>query len=90
VTAVTDTRLSGPFNATAPNPVTMKELCKTIGKVLKRPSWFPVPAFLAKIIIGGSAQVVVTGQRVIPLKLLSINFPYRYKNIQEALEASLL
>ena len=89
-TAVTDTRLRGPVNATAPNPVTMKELSKTIGKVLKRPSWFTVPAFLAKIIIGGSAQVVVTGQRVIPLKLLSIDFPYQYTEIQEALKACLL
>jgi len=57
VTAVTDTRLRGPVNAIAPNPVTMKELSKTIGKVLKRPSWFTVPAFLAKTIIGGSAQI---------------------------------
>jgi uncharacterized protein (TIGR01777 family) len=35
----------GPINATAPNPVTMKEFCKTLGKVLHRPSWAPVPAF---------------------------------------------
>ncbi len=90
VFAVTDAKLSGPVNATAPYPVTMNELSKAIAKVLKRPSWLPVPAFLAKIIIGESAQVVLTGQRVMPVKLRSINFPYHYKKIQEALEASLL
>jgi uncharacterized protein (TIGR01777 family) len=89
VSSLTDTRLSGPVNATAPNPVTMKEFSRAIGKILKRPSWLPIPAFMAKIVIGGSAQVVVTGQRVIPKKLLSINFPFQYKHIEEALKKSL-
>lgn len=89
VTAVTDTRISGPVNATAPYPVTMNELSQSIGKALHKPSWLPVPAFLAKLIMGESAQVVVTGQRVIPQKLLSINFPYGYKYIHEALKSSM-
>jgi uncharacterized protein (TIGR01777 family) len=88
-TSIDDKRLSGPINATAPNPVAMKELSRTIGKVLKRPSWFPVPVFLAKIVIGGSAQVVATGQRVIPKKLLSLDFPFNYRDVEEALKASL-
>jgi uncharacterized protein len=88
--SLTDKRLSGPINATAPNPVTMKELSRAIGKVLKRPSWFPVPVFLAKIVIGGSAQVVATGQRVVPKKLLSLDFPFHYRDVEEALRVSLL
>lgn len=88
--ALMDDRLSGPVNATAPHPVTMQELSKSIGQVLKRPSWLKVPSFLAKMIIGGSAQVVLTGQKVIPVKLLAIHFPYRYTHIRKALEASLL
>lgn len=87
--ALTDPRLSGPINATTPNPVTMKELSKDIGKLLKRPAWLPIPAFMAKIIIGGSAQVVVTGQRVIPQKLLSIDYPFHFKDIENALKMSL-
>jgi len=90
VTAVTDQRLSGAVNATAPNPLTMAELSKAIGKVLHRPYWFPVPAFLVKLIIGESAQVVVTGQKAIPAKLLAIDFPYHYRTVEEALKASLL
>jgi NAD dependent epimerase/dehydratase family enzyme len=88
--SLTDKRLSGPINATAPNPVTMKELSRTIGRVLKRPSWFPVPFFLAKLVIGESAQVVATGQRVVPQKILSVDFPFSYRNVEEALRASLL
>jgi uncharacterized protein len=88
--SLTDKRLSDPINATAPNPVTMKELSRTIGKVLKRPSWFPVPVFLAKIVIGGSVQVVATGQRVVPKKLLSLDFPFSYRYVEEALRESLL
>jgi len=89
-TAVTDQRLSGPVNATAPNPLSMAELSKAIGEVLHRPSWFPVPAFLVKLIIGESAQVVVTGQKAIPVKLLAIDYPYQYRTVEEALKASLL
>lgn len=89
VRGILDERLSGPVNASSPDPVTMKILSKNIGKVLNKPSWFPVPAFLVKLIIGESAQVVVTGQRVVPNKLLAINFEYSYPTIQEALEASL-
>ena len=45
VEAITNTRFKGSFNATAPNPVTMGELCNTLGNCLGRPSWLPVPAF---------------------------------------------
>ena len=57
---------SGPFNATAPNPVMMREFCSTLGKVLGRPSWAPVPAFALKILLGEMADMLLTGQRVVP------------------------
>ncbi len=88
--ALENRELTGAVNATAPNPVTMNQLSKTIGKVLKRPSWFPVPSFLAKIVIGESAQVVVTGQRVIPAKLQQQKYKFRFNTIEQALEDSLL
>jgi len=90
IRALTDKKLSGPVNATAPNPVTMKEMSKALGSVLNRPSWFPVPGFLAKIVIGGSAEIVVTSQRVIPDKLQSMGYRFKYENIEDALRASLL
>jgi len=87
--ALEDDRLSGPVNATSPNPVKMSEVSATMGKVLHRPSWFPIPPFLAKVIMGESAQVVVTGQKAIPRKLLKLKFPYKYPTIMKALQASL-
>ena len=89
IKALTDKKMSGPINATAPNPVTMGEMSRALGRVLKRPSWFPVPAFLAKIVIGGSAEIVVTGQRVVPRKLQSMGYRFKYENIEDALRASL-
>jgi len=89
VFALEDDRLSGPVNATAPNPVKMSEVSATMGKVLHRPSWFPIPEFLAKAIMGESAQVVVTGQKAIPKKLLQLKFPYKYTHILKALQDSL-
>lgn len=89
VSSLMDNGFSGPINATAPNPVTMAELSKTIARILKRPSWLKIPAFLAKLLIGGSAQVVVTGQRVIPARLSGLGFTFKYKNIEEALKACL-
>ncbi|MGF7184250.1 hypothetical protein GGQ84_000333 [Desulfitispora alkaliphila] len=89
VQAVENPNLSGAVNATSPNPVTMGEVSLTLGRVLNRPSWLPVPAFMAKMLMGESAQVVVTGQRVIPQKLLAAGFKFKYSDIQHALKVSL-
>ena len=58
--------LSGPFNVTSPNPVRNRELAKTIGSVLHRPSWFPVPPIVLRIVLGKVAEVLSAGQRVVP------------------------
>ena len=85
IDALLDPKWNGPINATAPNPVTMKDLGKTIGKVLRRPSWFPVPSFLLKMMIGESSQVILTGQKVIPKKLQDLSYPFQYPDIYEAM-----
>ena len=43
--AITNSRFKGAYNATAPNPVTMGQMCNTLGNCLGRPSWLPVPGF---------------------------------------------
>ena len=55
------------LNATSPNPVTNKEYCKAIGKVLNRPSIFTVPGFMLKLLIGEFANYILTGQKVLPV-----------------------
>ena len=62
--AIDNKNLSGAVNAAAPNPVRMKEFAKTLGKVLNRPSIFPVPKFVLKIVVGEAAEVVTASQKV--------------------------
>jgi len=80
---------SGPVNATAPNPVTMKEFCQTLGTVLGRPSWAPVPAFALRLLLGEMAEMLLTGQRVIPAAARRLGYQFRYPNLPEALQACL-
>ena len=47
--------MSGAYNATAPNPVRMSKLCQTLGEVMNRPSWLPVPDFVLEVLLGDGA-----------------------------------
>jgi uncharacterized protein (TIGR01777 family) len=84
--ALTQPQLEGTFNATAPNPVRMATLATTLGQVLNRPSWLPVPAFALEALLGDGAKVVLEGQQVLPKRAQEIGFAYQYPTIQQALE----
>jgi hypothetical protein len=77
--------LEGTFNATAPNPVKMTELCQTLGEEMHRPSWLPVPDFVLELILGDAAKVVLEGQQVLPKQTQAIGFQYQYPTIKSAL-----
>lgn len=76
----------GPFNLVSPNPVMNKEFAKTLGKVMKRPSFFVIPAFLMRLVLGEVSTVVLDGQRLSPKKLESLGFTFQYPELLEALE----
>jgi uncharacterized protein len=76
---------SGPVNLTAPNPVTNAELSRTLGRVLKRPAVLPVPAFALKLLYGDMAEIVTTGQRVLPARLEQLDYPFHYSELEPAL-----
>lgn len=78
-------QLSGPVNVGSPNPVTMKEFCRALGKAMHRPSWAPVPSFVLKLLLGEMSLVVLTGQRIVPKKLLDGGFKFRYPELSAAL-----
>jgi len=78
---------TGPFNATAPNPVRMKEFCQVLGQVMGRPSWAPVPAFILRLALGELAEMLLTGQRVIPAAAQKLGYQFRYANLDAALKA---
>ncbi|AFZ46406.1 protein of unknown function DUF1731 [Cyanobacterium stanieri PCC 7202] len=87
VRAIEDSNISGTFNATAPYPVTMNQLCDTLGKVMNRPSWLPVPSFALELLLGDGAKVVLEGQKVLPEKTSEeIGYNFQYSELQPALK----
>ncbi len=87
LTALDDQTMSGVFNATAPHPVRMKELCQQLGNVMGRPSWVPVPGFVLDAMLGDGATVVLEGQQVLPTAALSQGFTFQYPEIRPALQS---
>jgi uncharacterized protein len=83
-----DDRATGPINVTAPEPVTNKELSRTLGHVLVRPAITPVPAFAVKFLYGEMASIVTTGARVIPKRLRELGYEYRRPQLEPALRAA--
>ncbi|MFB2981473.1 TIGR01777 family oxidoreductase [Microseira sp. BLCC-F43] len=87
--ALTREEMEGVFNGTAPNPVPMAEFCQTLGQVLNRPSWLPVPDFALELLLGDGAKVVLEGQQVLPKRTLASGFQFQYPNLKQALESIL-
>lgn len=75
----------GPLNGTAPNPVTNKEFGHALGRVLHRPSFMPTPALALRVMLGGVAEVVTNGQRVLPRKALALGYAFQFPEIEGAL-----
>lgn len=82
--------LSGPVNATAPNPVTNAEFTKALGRVLGRPTVFPLPAAGARLMLGEAADDLLLGSaRILPKRLQESNFRFRHPELDEALRSML-
>lgn len=77
--------LSGAYNATSPEPVTMKLFAKKMGTVLNRPAFFRVPEFVLKTVLGEGAGPVLASLRVQPKVLQVTGFEFEFKDLEEAL-----
>jgi uncharacterized protein len=78
--------LSGPINATSPQPVTNREFAETLGRVLKRPAVLPVPAVALRLAFGEMADVaLLASQRMVPARLEASGFGFRYPALEPAL-----
>jgi hypothetical protein len=76
----------GVVNATAPIPVRQRDFAETLGRVLQRPAFLPLPAFVASLLLGEFArELLLNGQRVIPRKAESAGFQYLYPILDTAL-----
>lgn len=75
----------GAYNLVAPNPVSNAQLARTLGRVLGRPAWLPVPAVALRLLLGEMSSVLLTGQRAVPRRLLEAGFGFHFPNLEDAL-----
>ena len=86
VHALTDDSLDGPVNVGSPNPLTNAEYTRVLGKVLIRPTVFPLPAQAARLMLGEVADaLLLASQRVEPAKLKEGGYEFRYPELEGAL-----
>ena len=78
---------SGPVNGVAPGAVTMQTFCATLGEVLHRPSWLPVPGFALHVALGELGTLMTTGQRVNPAKALYGGYVFHYPTLEPAMRS---
>jgi uncharacterized protein (TIGR01777 family) len=78
--------VSGPVNATAPNPVTNKAFAQALGRTLHRPAFMPAPAFALRLLLGEMADaLLLSGQRAVPAKAERLGFTFRFAQVDDAL-----
>ena len=83
---ITDESLSGPINATAPQPVTNADFTKALGHALHRPTLFTMPAMMIELLMGQMGEeLLLAGQRVLPVKIEQAGFQFRYQRLDQAL-----
>lgn len=89
--AMDNETLSGPINACAPQHTTNKEFTRALGRVLGRPTFFPLPSVAVTLLLGEMGQeALLTSERVEPAKLKQAGFQFRHPQIEDALRAVLL
>jgi uncharacterized protein len=86
--ALENEALRGPVNLTAPEPVTNKDLSRTLGRVLRRPAFAPVPALAVRALYGEMASIVTTGHRAVPTRLQELGYEFRRPDLEQALQAA--
>jgi uncharacterized protein (TIGR01777 family) len=84
---IIENNIEGSLNAVAPNPTTNYRLTKALGKVLHRPTIFPLPKFVIKLIFGEGSSVLLSSQKVYPTKLLKEGFKFEYDTIEKSLKS---
>jgi hypothetical protein len=86
--AIAAPTVSGPINATGPNPVTNTDFARALGRAMHRPALMPAPAFALRLLLGEMADgLLLSGQRAIPAKATRAGFAFKYARVDEALAA---
>ena len=79
----------GPFNLSAPHPLTNRQFSSALGRALRRPSLAPAPGFALRLALGEMADMLLHGQRAVPHRLLELGYAFRYPEALPALRSLL-
>jgi len=77
----------GAYNLSAPQPLSNADFMRSLAKSLHRPYWLPVPAFAMRLMLGEMSTLILDGQYVIPQRLLSEGFTFKFENASDAFDA---
>lgn len=80
-----NSKIEGPVNITSPNPVTNQQFTAALARALKRPAFFPAPAFALRAVLGGFSTEILGSKKVMPKVLLDNNFEFDYPHLLAAL-----
>jgi len=84
---INNPQISGPVNATAPKPVSNAQFSASLGVALNRPARLPMPGFMVKLLFGEMGEeLLLQGQYVLPKKLLASDYPFKYSDLEKALQ----
>lgn len=86
---VENEQASGPYNASAPNPVTNAEFTRALGRALKRPTLFPMPKPVLRLLFGEMSELLLVSNRMMPTRLLDEGFEFHYPELKQTLHAIL-
>jgi uncharacterized protein (TIGR01777 family) len=78
--------MAGSVNAVAPEAVTMRTFCRTLGRVLRRPSWLPVPQLALHLALGELGTVLTTGQHVKATAAIRSGYQFQFPHLELALQ----
>jgi len=88
VFAAENSALKGPFNVCSPQPCTNEKFTQALARAVKRPAIIPLPEFAARFLFGEfGEEVLLGGQKAVPVKLTSANFKFKNEDIEQALES---
>ena len=87
--ALATERVAGPINATAPDPRQQADFARALGAVLHRPSWFPAPAFMIRLLLGDQATLAIGSRRVWPTAALAAGYAFKRPRLEDSLRAAL-
>src|SRR3990172_2445843 len=87
--AIDDTTIDGPVNAASPDPRRQRDVARVLARVLRRPSWLPVPGWLLRLVLRGEATLLLGSRRVMPARLLAAGFRFSRPDLEDALRDAL-